>query len=228
MVNNGKKYLNGKSRKYMQRGNDIKEKINREKETNQHPHNKYATIFSILSLIISISLGIATIHNANREYKYKLSPEIEYYTKFNYDSVQNNMYIKDLKIKIIHKNSLDKSYIVYPDYTVKRLNINKDGVVQEEENEFSSKYDLSTDYAEYQYRFFLFKKLNGDFDLTLIYLKQPKKAFDNEREFTFLGMDDIDAWGFTNREESKEFEGEKILAKKYLEALKTSREFLNN
>ena len=90
------------------------------------------TIIAIITIgisVISLVISIIAVNYSDKEYEYKLSPEIELESRVLIkaeevrDGINPINYSRKTKIKIINKNNLDKAYLIHSDNSVKKLNI---------------------------------------------------------------------------------------------------------
>ncbi|MGU8576441.1 hypothetical protein ACV3RL_06960 [Clostridium perfringens] len=189
-----------------------------------------ANIISVLSLIVTSFLTCFTINYLDKEYKYKLSPEVTVMARLavepsrSGDNVDYQLYAKELEIKILNKNNLEKAYLIYPNNIVKKLNINEiENILEEDLNKSIElkDYDFEAGGKCYQYRFLFLMGMDGSYELYLIYTKGEGK------ELLFNGVSEIEVWGFENsNKDNPEFEGERIMAEQYRKILKESSNYI--
>lgn len=161
---------------------------------------------SILSLVVSI----IAVNYADKEYEYRLSPEV---------TVQS----EKVKINIINKNNLEKAYLIYPNNVVKNLKVNDiENILEENLNEDINlgNYDLEVGSKFYQYRFLLLMGMDGSYDLYLIYIKTGGE------EIVINSVSGIEIWGLANRNNNPEYEGERIMAEQYQKILEESFNYI--
>lgn len=204
-----------------------------ENEQSEEEKNKswnLANIISVSSFIVTSFLTCFTLNYLDKEYKYKLSPEVTAMARFAVeasqlvDNVDCQFYAKELEIKILNKNNLDKAYLIYPDNLVKKLNINEIEDTLEEDlnkNIELKDYDFEAGGKYYQYRFLFLMGMDGSYELYLIYTKGEGK------ELLFNGVSGIEVWGLENsNKDNPEFEGERIMAEQYRKILKESSNYI--
>lgn len=213
-------------RKTVSKNNGIRE----EKEGRMYG-NVIAIVISGLALLVSSLSLAATIYYSNKEYRYKLEPEITADTEIGVqayhtgDNIRSfDVYSDGITIRVLAKNNLSKAYLIHPDFTVKELEIDdvENVLKQELDNSFKvGEYDLKTEEASYQYCFVVLMGLDGSYSLTLIYTK-----WDGE-EFVFDGISDIEVLGLANSNmEDPRYEGEKIMAQRYKMILQESENYM--
>lgn len=134
------------------------------------------------------------------------------------------IYSDGIRIEIQEKNNLERAYLIYPDNEVEKLNINEvDAVLEEELNENIKlkKYDFQYGEQRYQYRFLYLIGLDGNTELSLIYIKSGKD------EMVFNGVSGIEIWGLANSHpDDPDFEGEKMMAAQYEQIIKDSEKYI--
>lgn len=222
---------------YMSKKNKQENNVNNKEKENEKNEGKYKMYESIVVLVISgISLGVSifvacfTVYYANKEYEYKLSPEITAKTEVRVkaykvgDDTEHKVYSDKIEIKILNKNNMDKAYLIYPNNVVKKLTINEmENTLEEDLNEDAKmeKYDLEVGNKFYQYRFLFLTGKDGSNELYLIYMKTDGK------EIVLDGVSGIEIWGLANaNKDNPEYEGERIMAEQYEEILKESYDYI--
>lgn len=203
---------------------------NGEKERRYTMAEMIAAGITIVISIVSLVVSIIAVMYADKEYEYKLSPEITTMAKLGVEAYQLDDNInfqfsaKELKIKIINKNNLEKAYLIYPNNTVKKLNVNDiEGSLEEDLNKNIElkEHDLEEGGKFYQYRFLFLMGLDGSYELHLIYTKGEGK------DLEFYGLSGIEIWGLENsNKDNPEFEGERIMAEQYRKILEESSNYI--
>ena len=189
-----------------------------------------STYVSILGAVVSVVSTIFTIYFSNKEYKYKLDPEVTAATEIGAEAYEiggkyvSHVYSDGIKIQILNKNNLEKAYLVYSDNRVERLNINEvEDVLETKLNEYikMNKYDLQIGEISYQYCFLYLEGLDGGNELTLIYAKS------GDGEFKFDEATGIKVWGLANsNKDDPKYEGERIMAEQYLKIMEESAAYI--
>lgn len=189
-----------------------------------------STYVSILGAVVSVVSTIFTIYFSNKEYKYKLDPEVTAATEIGAEAYEiggkyvSHVYSDGIKIQILNKNNLEKAYLVYSDNRVERLNINEvEDVLETKLNEYikMNKYDLQIGEISYQYCFLYLEGLDGGNELTLIYAKS------GDGEFKFDEAAGIKVWGLANsNKDDPKYEGERIMAEQYLKIMEESAAYI--
>lgn len=187
-------------------------------------------IISCFALVVSgITLCVNYYFN-NKEYEYKLDPEVEVAGGFGVQVVQDENqrkaepFIENLHIEILQKNNLMEAYMIHPDNTVDKLKIdNIEEVLASELNNSlkMNRKDLVFDDIFYQYEFLYLKGLDGTSELYLVYTKS------NGDFFNFNGVSGIEIWGLANSHpDDPDFEGEKMMAAQYEQIIKDSEKYI--
>lgn len=186
----------------------------------------------IFCFALAVSGGALYVNylNNNKEYEYKFDPEVEDTGKISLQISQNgNVYseetfLDDMQIHILQKNNLQDAYLISPDSTVEKLEIDD----MEESLLFKFNQELKVNKADlvfgnitYQYMFLLLKGLDDTSELYLVYAKS------NDEVFEFQGASGIEIWGLANSHpEDPEFEGEKVMAAQYEKLMKDSKKYI--
>lgn len=187
-------------------------------------------IVSCLALIVSvISIWVNFYYN-NKEYEYKIDPEIEVTGRIGLQIHQNGngyseeTFLDDMQIHILQKNNLQEAYLIYPGSTVEKL------VIADMEEKLMSKFnqelkmnkaDLVFGNVTYQYLFLLLKGMDDTSELYLVYAKS------NGEVFGFQGASGIEIWGLANSHPNNpDFEGEKVMAAQYEQIIKESGKYI--
>lgn len=192
--------------------------------------NVIALAISGLALLVS-SLSVATtIYFSNKEYEYKVKPEVTATTAIGAEVYMeagkyvSNVYSDGIKIQLRDRNNLSKAYLIYADNRVKKLNVNEEQETLEEKlNEYikTDKYNLQVGEMTYQYWFLFLVNLDSSSDVTLIYAKSDGD------EFVFNEASGIEVWGMANSNPGDpQYEGERIMAEQYLKILEESTQYI--
>ena len=186
-------------------------------------------IISCFALAISgIALYVNYYFN-HKEYEYKIDPEIEVIGRIGLQVSQNGTgyseesFLEDMQIHILQKHNLQEAYLISPDNTVEKLEI--DDMEERLLSKFSqelkmNKADLVFGNLTYQYVFLLLKSLDDTSELYLVYAKS------NGEVFEFQAASGIEIWGLANSHpDNPEFAGEKAMAAQYENLLKESENY---
>lgn len=189
-----------------------------------------ALIISILALITSVITMILSTYQSNREYRYKLDPEIESTTAvgIQIEGIEGNRTVQaqseEVQIKILQKNNLQTAYLIHSDYQVEKLEM--DEAEETLESTISDRIamgqpDFSVGAIEYQYVFVLLKGLDGTTELYLIYLKSENS------KFTFNIVSEAEVWGLANAHKGNHaYEGERCMAAEYQKVLEGCKTYM--
>lgn len=189
-----------------------------------------STYVSILGAVVSVVSTIFTIYFANKEYEYKLKPEVTATTSVGAEAYMekgqyvSHVYSDGIKIHLLDKNNLAKAYLIYADNQVEKLDVNEEQKILEEKlNEYieTDKYNLKIGDVTYQYWFLFLVNLDRSSDMTLIYTKS------DGNEFTFDGVSGVEVWGMANSNlDDPQYEGERIMAEQYLKIIEESAAYI--
>lgn len=201
-------------------------------ETNNKKEKKESTtrIISILAIIVSIGSLFASVYYSNKEYTYKIDPEVKMSNSLGMQVTQKEgeretyAYSERLHIDIVRKNNLQAAYLINADNEVERLKIDdaeyvigtklSDGIKME-------KSDITCGDTIYQYKLLLLKELDNTYELYLVYTKSQDGIFFSN------AVSGIEVWGMANgHKDDPQYEGERIMAEHYLEVLDKSADFL--
>lgn len=219
--------MTNKNKKLKVRNFNEVRKSSEEIKEKERKYNMLETIIAIITIgisVISLVISIIAVNYSDKEYEYKLSPEIELESRVLIkaeevrDGINPINYSRKTKIKIINKNNLDKAYLIHPDNSVEKLNINEfNNTIEENFNEnIRGEYDLEIGGMFYQYRYILLIGLDGSFDLYLVYLKTDGDA----DGFVLSEASGVEIWGLINSNKNNpEFDGERIMAEQYKKIL---------
>lgn len=203
-------------------------------EENEKKEREFSMSEIISAVVAGISLIISMIalSFAQKEYEYKLDPEItsvanvkiETYKKSD-STIEKKVSSEEFKINILNKHNLEKVYLIYPNNIVEKLDINDAEKTIEKKLSEDIKldnYDLNIGGWLYQYRFLFITGIDDSYELYLIYFKT-----DGKKEIVFNGISGIEIWGLENsNKDNPEFEGERIMAKQYQKILKESSNYI--
>ena len=186
-------------------------------------------IISCFALAVSgIALYVNYYFNP-KEYEYKIDPEVEVIGRIGLQVLQNGTgyseesFLEDMQIHILQKHNLQEAYLISPDNTVEKLEI--DDMEERLLSKFSqelkmNKADLVFGDLTYQYVFLLLRGLDDTSELYLVYAKS------NGEGFEFQAASGIEIWGFANSHpDNPEFAGEKAMAAQYENLLKASEKY---
>lgn len=186
-------------------------------------------IISCFALAVSgIALYVNYYFNP-KEYEYKIDPEVEVIGRIGLQVSQNGTgyseesFLEDMQIHILQKHNLQEAYLISPDNTVEKLEI--DDMEERLLSKFSqelkmNKADLVFGNLTYQYVFLLLKGLDDTSELYLVYAKS------NGEVFEFQAASGIEIWGLANSHpDNPEFAGEKAMAAQYENLLKESENY---
>lgn len=186
-------------------------------------------IISCFALAVSgIALYVNYYFN-HKEYEYKNDPEVEVIGRIGLQVSQNGTgyseesFLEDMQIHILQKHNLQDAYLISPDNTVEKLEI--DDMEERLLSKFSqelkmNKADLVFGDLTYQYVFLLLKGLDDTSELYLVYAKS------NGEVFEFQAASGIEIWGLANSHpDNPDFAGEKAMAVQYENLLKASEKY---
>ena len=142
--------MTNKNKKLKVRNFNEVRKSSEEIKEKERKYNMLETIIAIITIgisVISLVISIIAVNYSDKEYEYKLSPEIELESRVLIkaeevkDEINPINYSRKTKIKIINKNNLDKAYLIHPDNSVEKLNINEfNNTIEENFNENIKKH----------------------------------------------------------------------------------------
>lgn len=186
-------------------------------------------IISCFALIVSVIALYVNYYFNHKEYEYKIDPEIEVIGRIGLQVSQNGTgyseesFLEDMQIHILQKHNLQEAYLISPDNTVEKLEI--DDMEERLLSKFSqelkmNKADLVFGNLTYQYVFLLLKSLDDTSELYLVYAKSSDEVFE------FQAASGIEIWGLANSHpDNPEFAGEKAMAVQYENLLKASEKY---
>lgn len=206
------------------------EKQNEQSKEEKKKRWNIANVISVASLFITTFLTCFTLNYLDKEYKYKLSPEVEIYSGIKLqlyqleNNVEKDVYSERIKIKIKNKNNLEKAYLIYPNNVVRKLNIDEveNTLVESFDKDIELKKDeLKFGDNSYQYCFLLLMGMDGSYELCLIYVKTDGENIKID------SVSGIEIWGLENsNKDDPEFEGERVMAEQYRKILKESSNYI--
>lgn len=186
-------------------------------------------IISCFALAVSgIALYVNYYFN-HKEYEYKIDPEVDVIGRIGLQGSQNGTgyseesFLEDMQIHILQKHNLQEAYLISPDNTVEKLEI--DDMEERLLSKFSqelkmNKADLVFGDLTYQYVFLLLKGLDDTSESYLVYAKSKGEVFE------FQAASGIEIWGLANSHpDNPEFAGEKAMAVQYENLLKASEKY---
>lgn len=186
-------------------------------------------IISCFALVVSVIALYVNYYFNHKEYEYKIDPEVEVIGRIGLQVSQNGTgyseesFLEDMQIHILQKHNLQEVYLISPDNTVEKLEI--DDMEERLLSKFSqelkmNKADLVFGDLTYQYVFLLLKGLDDTSELYLVYAKS------NGEVFEFQAASGIEIWGLANSHpDNPEFAGEKAMAAQYENLLKASEKY---
>lgn len=182
-----------------------------------------SVIVSVFALVIAIISIVVQENYADKEYRYKLPPELDLRGRLGVQSEQeggvkkHTANITDITIHILQKNNLEAAYVITADDEVKKLEIDEIENTLNEDMNTEIKMgnpNIVTGEITYHYMFLLLKGLDDSYELSLIYSKSEGENVE------FNGISGIEIYGLKNSHpEDIRYTGEKEMAEKYLEVL---------
>lgn len=183
---------------------------------------RFSIMLSFIALIVSILTYSNQKQYAEMEYKYKLEPEIELSDDVRVtlqrpnDGTDMSLISGSFNIDVLQKNNLRRAYLIRSDYSVEKLEVND--MEQTLKNDWKDKFqldnpDLEKNGMEYCYDFLFLEGLDGSSSLYLIYLKYENVTVCGVGAVTGVELIEFEK----SYEDDKEYEGERELAKLYLE-----------
>lgn len=210
----------------------ITEKKSRENQGRIEKMNVYipivSMVISVFAVIISACGLLASWYFSEKEYSYKIEPELEfsYATEIQVQAGEQlpDVRLSDIYVELLEKNNLDEVYVINANNEVERLEL--EDVENYFEVEIQKKFgkesaDLVTDMFEYHYQYIFLKNLNGECNLYIIYLKRKNEMFTLN---AISGME-VYALEHSHKEEA-EYEGERVMAEQYHEILQYVKEWI--
>ncbi len=190
--------------------------------------DKISILLSAIALAVSIVSVFFSIYYSNKEYSYKIDPQVEGVgrmgvQKVSAESGEFKVGITEFVFSITAKNNLDRAYIIYANNQVEELELDSmedilDGKV---ESGLTSTPDIKIGKYEYRYYFVYLESLDNHGELYLIYTKTYPSSPEG-KELTFDAISGIEVYGLKNEshENAEEYEGERIMAEEYVRILK--------
>lgn len=134
--------------------------------------------------------------------------------------------VSECKIQILQKNNLRSAYLIHDDYEVEELELDEiENMLEIELNEKIefNKPSMIVNDISYHYEFLLLEGLDNSYKLVLIYVRSGKI----EGEFGFDAISGIEILELEKMHMNEEdYEGEKIMAEKYLEILERCEKYM--
>ena len=195
------------------------------------------SLLSIVSLIVSIAAIITSIvsatmqsYYADKEYRYKLPPEVQNIGSMNlYVQERENTHIitsdfMNYRLGVVQRNNLQEAYLINSDNEVEKLEIDDtDNTldISKTNEEKLSKPDIVVDEISYKYMFILLRALDGSYSLSLLYIKSNNEgaAFHQATGIEILELE-------KSHHNDKEYIGEKQMAAKYIEVLSSCEKYM--
>lgn len=193
--------------------------------------NISSLVVSLMAIAISIIAMANQISYADKEYRYKLEPEIQPQASMKLQiQAKTNDYtttadFDSFAIEVLQKNNLQAAYLIYSDNEVEKLELDDLEKTLEAEIEKSAKLD-KPDIVEggisYNYRFLYLKDMDGGYRLSLFYIKAQKD------KIIFNNVSEIEIWELEQgHPDDREYLGEKQMAAKYVEVLKGCEKYMS-
>lgn len=186
---------------------------------------------SLIAAVISIVAVIYQISYADKEYRYKLEPEIEPQGSMRLQVKENeNGHVltsdfSSFTIEVMEKNNLQAAYLIYSDDEVEKLELNNMEQTLEAEIKKSSKLDnpdIVVGDISYNYRFLFLKDMDGGYRLSLFYIKSQSD------QASFHDVSEIEIWELEKgHPNDNKYVGEKQMAAKYVEVLKGCEKYIS-
>ena len=178
-------------------------------------------IIAALGIIVAIASLLVQWITADREYEYKIPPEIETQGDVSLDvhftENKNIVGINDVSFIVEEENNLRNAYLIEPDFMIEKLDLSvKDGSLSERTGKEMKlgDPDISINGIDYFYKFLVFQGLDNSYSLNLVYSKY--NAADNE--LTLQAVTGIEVLEFERGyKDDPKYEGERIMAQKYKE-----------
>lgn len=185
-------------------------------------------ITGVLGLIIA---GIAVVtqwYSDNRDYEYNLDPKVEMTSGIavkaqvvNGEKVVERG-INNVGFEILESNNLDKAYLINSDYSITKIDISDKDGTPSESIPFGEP-DLTVNDINYYYKFVLLEGLDDSYTLTLVYSKNTM----NDEVLKSNALTDIEVLELEKyHQDDPDYEGERILAKKYNEMKEYCKKYL--
>lgn len=190
-------------------------------------------LISAIALLVSIFAFALSTYYANKEYTYKIDPQIEGAVRI---AVQKNSAEygdfevgTEFELSITAKNNLDRAYIVYANDHVEELELDDmENILKgKTESGLTTTPDIEVGKYEYRYYFIYLESLDDHGELYLIYTKNHPGS-QGEQQVMFNAISGIEVYGLENEshENVEEYAGEKIMAEKYVKLLSELPKYL--
>lgn len=191
-----------------------------------------ASVVAVLALIVSIISLWMQVQYSQKEYEYKLDPEIsvEGRMDFSIQVLENHEYDISLDptppvIQVLQKNNLQSAYLIHDNYEVEKLQL--DEVDYTLNTGWQKQIDLNTpnlivNGVNYHYEFILLEGLDGSFELYLLYSRDGRT--DRFGTYVVSGVEILELE--KGHMDEADHEGEKELAKLYQEVLANCQKYI--
>lgn len=176
-------------------------------------------ILSLLAIFISYSQSFYM----KEEYKYKLPPKLIYDVvgeRKIYNDLRTEYDINQFNIKILEDNNLDDIFIIDHDNNVYSVGYKESKQLGKSDQEIIKNIfdkenpSIVTGKYKYYYNFIILKSLDNRYSINIIFSKNSEKS-------TWSIFDPLQLYSFEKYDDNNlEFEGEKIILKKFKELIK--------
>lgn len=178
-----------------------------------------ALAVSICSVYYSILYSKKSNNYSQKEYEYKVTPEIKVsYVPEEYLSEDGRKFtVKEVLVDISQRNNLKRMYAIYADGEVEKIDLdNAENLVSVNIHHGinEEKSEIVIDPYSYWYSFLCMEGLDGEYILYLLYAK----SCDDFVQLNAVSGVEVYGLQYAHMNE-KMYEGEKIMAKKYIEVL---------
>ena len=203
----------------------------REKERNFNMSELLSMAISALALIVSGVALFSSIYFATKEYEYKVNPQIEIsgvpeVMVYSSDGDEPAPFMDKVYVDIVEKNNLACAYVIYADDKVEKLvpEDMENTITDRMESSMDKKPNVTTEKYEYRYFFLYLESLAGDSKVYLVYCKSSSEIMQ------FNCISGVEVYGLDKAvyENEKDYEGERIMAQKYVEILKELPNYIKN
>lgn len=185
---------------------------------------------ALVALVVSILSMWSQYYYSDKEYHYKLDPELETQgnMKFGIQRGQDGHRIlldfADLSFQIRQENNLQAAYLIHANNEVQKLELDDIENTMETELDMKGKAkspDIVEGDVSYNYKFLFLKELDGDYELFLLYLKA-----DNDLA-GYHEASGIEIWELERAHSNDEkYAGERKMAKQYVEILEGCEKYM--
>lgn len=190
-------------------------------------------LISAVALFVSIATVLCSAYYSNKEYTYKIDPQIEgavriavRKTSAEYGDFEVGT---EFELSITAEDNLDRAYIVYANDHVEELELDDmENILKgKTESGLTTTPDIEVGKYEYRYYFVYLESLDDNGELYLIYTKKHSAA-QGEQQVMFNAISGIEVYGLENEshENAEEYAGEKIMAEKYVQLLSELPKYL--